>query len=89
MSQNKRDKKISTETDRTAKAKKDVLGCESKKMIHDYSLADLVFLSKRDLDDFSAPTFEVEDALPENGTGSFVTSKQQGQSSLELKNPVR
>ena len=88
MSQNKREKKISTEADRTAKAKKDVLRYESKNTIHDYSLADLVFLSKRDLDDFSAPTFEVEDAFPENGTRNFVTSKER-QSSLELKNPVR
>ncbi|XP_078373752.1 inhibitor of Bruton tyrosine kinase-like isoform X1 [Oculina patagonica] len=89
ISKNKHEKKVPTQTDKTVKQMKGVLGVDGKNAIQDCLLADLVFLSKRDLDDFSAPTFDVDDTLLDSVTGDFATEKIRHNKSLELKDPVR
>lgn len=59
--------KISTKTDKNVSDKKIVPECDDQDLISDRALADLVYLAKRDLDDFTAPTFDEEDLSLHNG----------------------
>lgn len=89
ISKDKLEKKVST--DKSLKEKKVVREFDDK-LVQDCSLADLVFLSKRELDDFSAPTVDNGDMLLEdNGAGDTLDAAKikQGRKSHASKNPVR
>lgn len=94
VGKNKLEKKVSTGS--SSKEEKVVREFDDKKLVQDCSLADLVFLSKRELDDFSAPTVDdgdmslvnnVVDDLGERNTLDVAKMKQG--KSRESKNPVR
>lgn len=94
ISKGKLEKKWSTE--KSLKEKKVV--CESDdKLVQDCSLADLVFLSKRELDDFSAPSLDDGDMLLGDAAAGDLVERntldeakiKQGGKSHASKNPVR
>lgn len=89
VNKNKHEKKVPNQTDRTVKEEKDVLGRDGKNVIQDCLLADLVFLTKRDLDDFSAPTDDVDDVSLDNAASDFAAAKMRQRKSLESKAPAR
>ena len=93
-SKDKLEKKVST--NKCLKEKKVVHEFDDK-LVQDCSLADLAFLSKRELDDFSAPTVDNGGMLLEDNTaGDFVEMNtldagtiKQGGKNRASKNPVR
>ena len=94
ISKDNLEKKVST--DKPLKEKKVVHEFDDK-LVQDCSLADLGFLSKRELDDFSAPSLDNGDMLLEDdAAGDLVERKtldaaniNQGGKRHASKNPVR
>lgn len=66
------EKKALTETDRESKGKKIELEDGGKNLIEDHLLADFIFLSTTDLDDYSAPTVDFDDMLLDNASCELV-----------------
>ncbi|KAJ7388445.1 hypothetical protein OS493_037607, partial [Desmophyllum pertusum] len=97
ISKNKLEKKVSAQTDRNTctKEKKVVLDHHGKDLSQEGALADLVFLSNRDLDDYSAPTVDVDDTLLDNVTSDLVernaldAARVTQSACCELKDQVR
>jgi len=96
ISKDKIQKKLS-QTDKSLKEKKVVREFDDK-LVQDCSLADLVFLSKRELDDFSAPSVDNSDMLLEdNAAGNLMemstctldAAKIKQRKTIASKNPVR
>ena len=94
ISKDKLEKKLSTV--KSLKEKKVVREFDDKS-VQDYSLADLVFLSKSELDDFSAPTVDNGVMLLEDNASSLMETNRctldaakikQG-ITLAPKNPLR
>ena len=90
----KAEEKLST--DKSLKEKKVVLEFDDK-LVQDCSLADLIFLSKKELDDFSAPSLDNGDMLLEDDAAGDLVERntldaariKQGRKSHKEKNPVR
>ena len=72
ISKDKLEKKVST--DKSLKEKK-VVPEFDEKLAQDCSLSDLFFLSKRELDDFSAPTVDIGDTLLEDNAASEIEER--------------
>lgn len=93
ISKDNREKKVSA--DKSLREKKVVQEFDDK-LVEDCSMSDLVFLSKRELDDFSAQSLDNGDMLLEdNATGDLVERNtldvakiKQGGKSHVSKNPV-
>lgn len=72
ITKNMLEKNVLTQKDRKAKEKKIEMKDDGKNSTEDHFLSDLVFLSNRDLDDYSAPSVEFDDMLSDNTSGELV-----------------
>lgn len=85
IGQNKEEKKMSNEIDKTNKEKNVQPQNDNENMVAGRMLSDLMYLAERDLDNFGAPTFDYGDSLFddfEEGLASYAGDTEEMKTKL-------